>query len=399
MRLTASTLHYFADLIGQNINFERTCNNQNFSSRFAFSEVRYNAMMSRFITMALMGTGVLGASAYAQSQAPGYGGNPAPFYNSAQQQPGAANSNSAYPNSAYPNSAYPNSAYPGTVNYVEGAVLLDGNPLARRDVGQATIEPGEELSTATGKAEVLLTPGVFLRLDDNSAVKMISPDLTKTQVEVTRGRAAVEVDQIFPQNNLEIMDGGVSTQLLKAGYYEFSTNQPEAMVFKGKALVNEGDGRTKEVKDHHEVRLVANAELKSSGFDTRDAEDGLYNWSSLRSQYLSEANGEIASEYAGSAGFAPGWYWNPRMWDYTFIGLDPYWGPFGFGFFPPWGWYGGYWGGGYFRGHYYGGGYRGGFRGSVQAAYGGGFHGGGFAGGGVAGGGGFHGGGGGGGHR
>jgi hypothetical protein len=259
------------------------------------------------------------------------------------------------------------------------------------------MEPGEVLSTQTGKAEVLLTPGVFLRLDDNSAVKMISPDLTRTQVEVLKGRAAVEVDQIFPQNDLEIADGGVSTQIVKPGFYEFNANQPAALVFQGKAVVNEGDGKYKEIKDHHEMTLGANAREKSLSFDTRDAQDQFYSWSSLRSQYLSEANGQIAGQYAGVSGFNSGWYWNPYMSDYTFIGMGPYWSPFGFGFFPPWGWYGGYWGGGYYGGRNYGIGFRGG--GFGGGGFRGGFVGGGRLGGGSLGGGGFHGGGGGGGRR
>jgi hypothetical protein len=311
-------------------------------------------MMSRLMTIALMASGVLGASAYGAGQAPAYGSNSAPNYNAqAQLRP-----------------ADQGPASPGTINYVEGSALLDGTALNRNDVGRAFLQPGEVLSTEKGNAEVLLTPGVFLRLDDNSAVKMISPDLTNTQVEVDQGRAAVEVDQIFPQNNLEITDGGVNTRLVKPGFYEFNAGQPTAMVFAGQAEVNEGDGKWKEIKNHHEVRLVANAELKSTSFDTNNAQDEFYHWSSLRSQYLAEANNQIAGEYAGAAGFVPGWYWNPYMWDYTFIGLGPYWSPFGFGFFPPWGWYGGYWGGGFYGRGFYG---RGGFGGG----FGGGFHGGG----------------------
>jgi hypothetical protein len=245
---------------------------------------------------------------------------------------------------------------------------------------------------------------------------MISPDLTRTQVEVDKGRAAVEVDQIFPQNNLEVIDGGVATQLVKPGFYEFTAGQPAAMVFVGQAEVAEANGKWKEIKGHHEVSLVANAELKSRSFDARDAEDGFYNWSSLRSDYLAEANNQIAGDYAGVQDFNPGWYWDPTMWDYTFIGAGPYWSPFGFGFFPAWGWYGGYWGGGWYGGRYYGGHYgghyggRGVYGGGVRGgalrggavrsggfAGGGGFRGGGFAGGGGFGsGGGFHGGGGGG---
>jgi hypothetical protein len=326
-------------------------------------------MKYKFMTISFLVAGVLGASVYATGQATAYGSDQAPTYNAAQAQQGPAN-----PYTANQGTANPDTANPGALNYVEGSVFLDGAPMHREDVGRASMAPGQVLSTQTGKAEVLLTPGVFLRLDDNSAVKMISPDITPTQVEVDRGRVALEVDELYPQNTLEILDGGVTTQLLKPGFYEFNANQPTALVFKGKAVVREGDGRTGEIKDHHEMTLIANATAKSISFNDRDAQDELYNWSSLRSEYLAEANNQIAGGYAGVSGFYPGWYWDPYMWDYTFIGLGPYWSPFGFGFYPPWGWYGGYWGGGYYGGRYYGGGFRG-------AGFGGGFGGGGFRGG------------------
>ena len=293
-----------------------------------------------------------------------------------------------------------NPARPGTVNYVEGEAYANGQQLTDKSVGSTDLNPGEELTTKKGKAEILLTPGVFLRLDDHSAVKMISPDLTKTQVELTRGRAGVEVDEVHRQNNLEIIVGDVTTKLEKNGYYEFDANQPTALVFKGKAAVEATDGKYETVKDHHELALTPQSEdgllakEKPSNFNTGAAQDELYNWSSLRSEYLAEANNQIAGEYAGVAGFAPGWYWNPYGWDYTFIGADPFWSPFGWGFYPV-GW-GGYYGGFYgypYRGHY---GYRGGYngRGRIDGFHGGGFNGGGFHGGGFAGGGGFHGGGG-----
>jgi hypothetical protein len=264
-----------------------------------------------------------------------------------------------------------NPARPGAVNYVEGAVSLEGFQLNQKSVGSADVDRGQVLSTGKGKAEMLLTPGVFLRLDDNSAVEMISPDLTRTRVELERGRAGVEVDQIFPQNNLEVLDGGMVTQLMKTGYYEFDATNPTVMVFKGKAAVEIADGKYKVVKDNHEMALAQGAaKLKPTSFDTRAAQDELYNWNSLRSQYLAEGNNQIAGQYAGVAGFMPGWYWNPYMWNYTFIGMGPYFSPFGFGFYSPWygGFYGGYYGG--FRGGYYARGFAGG-------GFGGGFHGGG----------------------
>src|SRR5205809_7783961 len=79
-------------------------------------------------------------------------------------------------------------ARPGAVNYVEGSAFLDGKELNLQSVGNTDMNAGQELTTERGKAEVLLTPGVFLRVGENSSVKMISPEIMQSQVEVDRGR-------------------------------------------------------------------------------------------------------------------------------------------------------------------------------------------------------------------
>src|SRR4051794_40901150 len=80
-------------------------------------------------------------------------------------------------------------ARPGTVNYTEGSVSLGGQPLGSKQIGQVEAGPGDVLETSRGKAEMLLTPGVLLRLSDGSAVRMISASLTDTKVELMRGEA------------------------------------------------------------------------------------------------------------------------------------------------------------------------------------------------------------------
>ncbi len=67
------------------------------------------------------------------------------------------------------------SAHPGTVNYVEGQVSVEGRQIKPKSIGQTTLEAGQYIATSSGKAEVLLTPGVFLRLGNDTSVKMISP--------------------------------------------------------------------------------------------------------------------------------------------------------------------------------------------------------------------------------
>lgn len=313
----------------------------------------------------------------------------------------------------------PKAAYPGTVNYVEGQVSIGSQNLGVDQIGSARLQPEQTLTTDKGKAEVLLTPGVFLRVGDQSAVQMVSPNLTDTEVAINRGEATVEVDDIYPENRLIVDEGSSKTQLVKNGFYDFDADTGVIRVFSGKAELTDGDRRIS-IGGGHEVTLGL-PDAKSRGFDKKANEDDLYQWSSLRSSYVAQANVDIAPEYYGGYGWDPGWYgagwyWDPWFDGFTFIPGDGiFYSPFGWGYYPPF-WFGGY---GYYGGYGYGyhyphhfdphgtvpaghahawGGARGGYAGGGHAGGfgGGGFHGGGFAGGG----GGFHGGGGGGGgHR
>ena len=75
-----------------------------------------------------------------------------------------------------------NPAVPGTINYVEGSASINGRTLNQQSVGYAQLQPDQVLQTANGRAELLLAPGVFLRVGENSAVRMVSPNLLNTQI-------------------------------------------------------------------------------------------------------------------------------------------------------------------------------------------------------------------------
>ncbi|MFZ0735805.1 MAG: hypothetical protein WAM96_01815 [Candidatus Acidiferrales bacterium] len=87
---------------------------------------------------------------------------------------------------------------------------------------------------------ILLTPGVFLRVADNSSVKMVSPDLADTEVMLEKGRADVEVLDIRKENNIRINENDASTKLLNKGLYDFDTDHAQVRVFKGEAEVYAG---------------------------------------------------------------------------------------------------------------------------------------------------------------
>ena len=231
-------------------------------------------------------------------------------------------------------------AVPGTLNYVEGQVSLDSQPLNSKSIGEAIWEPGQSITTENGKAEVLLTPGVFLGVGSNSAVKMISPSLTNTEIGVEEGEASVECAEIHKQNDIRIDADGVTTELLKNGYYDFDAAHNQVRVLDGEAIVDDS-GRQVKVKGGHELTL--NQEnTKPQGFDKKLYESSdLYNWSSLRSAYLAEANVDLGPSYIAGGGYGlgwygAGWYWDPWFSAYTFIPGDGiFYSPFGWGFYSP----------------------------------------------------------------
>jgi hypothetical protein len=234
-----------------------------------------------------------------------------------------------------------NQARPGTLNYVEGQASVAGQSLNAQSIGKAELQPGQTLETGNGRAEILLTPGVFLRVGHDSSVRMISPDLTHTEIALDHGHAEVEADQIYKQNEIVIDENQVHTKLLKKGLYDFNTKTDDVRVFDGKAAVLGNGQKPITVKGGYEL-AVNGDEVKPEKFDKKAAEGALYNWSSLRSQYLGEANAQLASEYAGTAGLASGWFWDPYFAGYTWLPGDGlFWSPFGYGFYSPYYIYGG----------------------------------------------------------
>src|SRR5438874_2627788 len=210
-----------------------------------------------------------------------------------------------------------NSAVPGTLNYVEGKVSIGEETLDSKSIGSAEVKPGQSLTTGSGKAEVLLTPGVFLRVGDNSTVTMISPGLTDTEVRIERGQAMVEVEEIHPENDIRVTVDGATARILKTGLYDFDSDAGWVRVYDGQAIVKDGDRQAK-VKGGRELDFAASGQLKAEKFDKKAHEEGdLYRWSSLRSGYVAEANVDAAGMYAAN-GFGPwgpswsgaGWYWD-----------------------------------------------------------------------------------------
>jgi hypothetical protein len=221
------------------------------------------------------------------------------------------------------------------LNYIEGQGSIQGQSVGPEAIGKTELHAGQSLETQAGKAEVLLTPGVFFRLGDNSSATMISPTLTNTELRLDKGEATVEVAELHPENNVVIVEGGARTRLSKTGFYNFDAEHNIVRVYQGEAIV-QVNGDTIKVENDHQLAFNAGASMKPEKFDKERDQDDLYRWSSLRSSYLAEANVDRARDHEGGYWYGAGWDWDPYYSAYTFIPGDGiFYSPFGWGFYSP----------------------------------------------------------------
>jgi hypothetical protein len=200
---------------------------------------------------------------------------PAPMQQGAPMQPGSM------PPGGMPPAELPR---PGSVNYVQGQVSAAGQPLTLQSVGHFALQPGQPLETGNGYVEVLLTPGAFLRVGPESEFRMTAVGLTDTRINLERGNALVEVDELVSGTHLEVTVASTSVDMLKKGLYASAANPPVLRVFDGKAdvvgLTNHHD-----FGKHDQIELANNPTLKKSSFDENQAkQDPLYVWSAARSR-------------------------------------------------------------------------------------------------------------------
>ncbi len=246
---------------------------------------------------------------------------------------------------------YTVSAKPGAVNYIEGSASLNNNPISAKNLKATFLGVNDTLSTTHGKAEVLLTPGLFLRVGNNAEIRMISPSLTDTKVEVLQGEVMLEVAGLLKDNNVQIIDRGAYTTITKDGLYRFTAdNPPTAAVLEGKATVTLNDHQVN-LKKGKETVLAGS--LEQEKFNTKD-EDDLYAWSNVRSEYAAAASYRVATAaanagfsngfsssrnrlgYNGFNSFGPGWLWDSGFNSYAWLpGSGSFYSPFGYGFYSP----------------------------------------------------------------
>ncbi|HEV1283952.1 MAG TPA: FecR domain-containing protein [Bryobacteraceae bacterium] len=242
------------------------------------------------------------------------------------------------------------SAHSGVIHFVEGQVTLEGTPVQPKFAEFPDVKNGQTLASQDGRAEVLLTPGVILRIGENSSFKMLSNNRSDTRLEVLSGEAVVEVGELLASNAITLVSGDVHIELIKRGLYQVSSDPAKLRVYEGEARVT-GGNQTLVARKGREVLM--GAVLDMNGFDVKDA-DALMRWASRRSEALAQANvssartassqGYLGSGY-GYGGYGYGgtmgmgmWAYNPWYGMFTYLpyGNGMYYSPFfGYPYYSP----------------------------------------------------------------
>lgn len=192
-------------------------------------------------------------------------------------------------------SLYVISAKAGAVNYVDGKVSLEkskGKAKSGYLVKGDVLENEDKVKTnAQGRAEILLNPGSYVRLAENSEFKFISNSLEDLKVRLNAGSAIFEVitDGAF---DFVVETPKSSFKLAKSGIYRLdalSDGSGKMTVWKGRAYY--GQGKKDYVKGGQTTAII-NGQTTVQKFD-KDNKGGFEQWSKERAKEITAATAKL----------------------------------------------------------------------------------------------------------
>lgn len=193
-------------------------------------------------------------------------------------------------------SNYVISAKAGAVNFISGDVSL------RKIDGQSvnltkglSVEDGEVVTTkAMSRAEILLNPGSFVRLAENSEFQFVSASLDDLRLKLARGAAIFELTAA-DDFSVTIETPKSVVNIRQTGVYRIDINEDgtaQLEVWKGKVQFPVTGKKIVTVKAGQKIMLGGDA-LAVVKFD-RDAKDYFELWSRDRAKELAKINAKLA---------------------------------------------------------------------------------------------------------
>ena len=190
------------------------------------------------------------------------------------------------------------SAKSGMIARVQGSVFLDDKAVEDSATHFPDVKEKQVVRTEDGLAEILLTPGVFLRMGEHSSIRMVSNRLIDTRVELLTGSAVVESDDVVKDTSTTIVCQKASVTMPKVGIYRFNVDPGQLKVYKGTAEVDLG---SQHVTVGTAKMVMLNGDSAALQHFDADETDFLDHWNRQRSEYVAMANVSAAKSLIGAS--------------------------------------------------------------------------------------------------
>ncbi len=228
---------------------------------------------------------------------------------------------------------YTISVHSGQIQYTSGAVTVGGLPIQKTTTNILSLKNGEVLATgADGAAEVLMTPGVFVRMVSDSSLRMDSISLADTRVTILTGAVMVECAELIKGDNVTFFVGPVpgapSVELRKQSLFRIDAQPPKVSVLRGEVFA----GGVTVTKD--KMLALGLPVLQPEKFRL-NKQDDLYLFSEARSADSAYASNVVSQSVYNAGGTCLGssWYYMNPVGMYAYVPCDAYAGMFGYPFY------------------------------------------------------------------
>lgn len=210
------------------------------------------------------------------------------------------------------------SAKAGGVNSVTGRVMVTRAGSEQLLTAQDDLSTGDLVTTgASSQIEVLLNPGSYLRLAENSAFELTDNSLANLSVKLIKGSAIIEAMGL---DNTELHISVATQQarvlIVRRGVYRTnaSADSTDLLVRKGRLIID--DDPRNIIKGGTEV-VFRNSSFVASKLAKRQP-DQFEDWSKDRANFLAKANEKLSDHGLTNDLF------RSAFWDWGFSAANPY---------------------------------------------------------------------------
>jgi hypothetical protein len=219
--------------------------------------------------------------------------------------------------------------YTASASSAQVRLAEDGVTVSRGGSEGEPLKPGSQLQagdllrTGSGRAELSLSPGVYVRLSSQTEIKYSRPNSRRYVLEISRGSMVIETIRPESIAGLEVVVTAAQAESVvrQVGHYRMNATENEFEV-----LVREGRISAGKTEFGRGKRVVCTGEAcRAESFDKRET-DGFDLWSARRSENNVglDRSGWQNPNMASPGRIAVGlWYYLGAAQSYTFVPL--YW--------------------------------------------------------------------------